>query len=67
MQISQAVRAVAMALSKNRGRNKYGGVYGEMWRKFEITSYKELPAARFREAPDWLKEWHQMLVGESPF
>ena len=56
-----------MALSKNRGRNKYGGVYGEMWRKFEITSYKELPAARFREAPDWLKEWHQMLVGESPF
>ena len=28
-QISQAVKAVAMELSKQSGRNEYGGVYGE--------------------------------------
>lgn len=66
-QISQAVKAIAMALSQRTGRNEYGGVYGELYRKFGITSYKLLPAARFEEAMDFLREWHQSLVGEAPF
>jgi hypothetical protein len=32
MQISQAVKTVAMKLSKATGRNEYGGVYGELYR-----------------------------------
>jgi hypothetical protein len=67
MQISQAVKAIAMELSKRSGRNEYGGVYGELYRKFEITGYKDLPANRFRKAMDWLTEWHQSLVGNIPF
>ena len=66
-QISQAVKAIAMALSRRTGRNEYGGVYGELYRKFGITSYKLLPADRFEEAMDFLREWHQSLVGEAPF
>jgi hypothetical protein len=66
-QISQAVKAVAMKLSEQSGRNEYGGVYGELYRKFGITSYKLLPARRFQEAMDFLTIWHQTLVGEEPF
>ena len=66
-QISQAVKAVAMALSQKSGRNEYGGVYGELYRRFAITSYKLLPAGRFHEAMKFLTDWHQNLTGEVPF
>jgi len=66
-QLSQAVKAVAMQLSKKTGRNEYGGVYGELYRRFEITSYKLLPASRFEEAMDFLNKWYGSLTGEAPF
>lgn len=66
-QISQAVKAVAMQLSKKTGRNEYGGVYGELYRRFEITSYKLLPASRFEEAMAFLNEWYGALTGDAPF
>lgn len=66
-QISQAVKAIALALSRRSGRNEFGGVYGEFYRRFGITSYKLLPAKRFREAMAFLTEWHQSLEGDSPF
>jgi hypothetical protein len=66
-QISQAVKAVAMTLSKKSGTNQYGAVYGELYRKFGITSYKLLPAKRFNEAMEFLTEWNNELVGDEPF
>jgi len=66
-QISQAVKAVAIALGRQTKRNEFGAVYGELYRKFGITSYKQLPARRFQEAIDWLAEWHQNLTGDVPF
>jgi ferritin-like metal-binding protein YciE len=66
-QLSQSVKAVAMELSKQSGRNEYGGVYGELYRKFSITSYKLLPAGNFDAAMNWLTEWHQTLTGDEPF
>ncbi len=68
-QLSQSVKAVAMALSKKSSRNEYGGVYGELYRKFDVTSYKLLPAARFKEAMSWLTEWHSQVSGgaDMPF
>lgn len=67
MQLSQAVKTVAMKLSKASGRNEYGGVYGELYRKFGITSYKQLPAAKFDEAMGWLNEWRESIEGDLPF
>jgi hypothetical protein len=67
MQLSQAVKTVAMKLSKASGRNEYGGVYGELYRKFGITSYKQLPAAKFDEAMKWLNEWREGIEGDLPF
>lgn len=67
MQLSQAVKTVAMKLSLASGRNEYGGVYGELYRKFGITSYKQLQAAKFDEAMKWLNEWRENIEGVSPF
>ena len=66
-QISQAVKAVAIALGKQTKRNEFGAVYGELYRKFGITSYKMLPADRFTEAMRFLTEWFDSLEGEAPF
>lgn len=66
-QISQAVKAVALALGKQTKRNEFGACYGELYRKFQITSYKALPADKFEAALVFLTEWHQSLVGDSPF
>lgn len=66
--ISQAVKAIAMALGKKSGRNEYGAVYGEFYRKFGIPSYRELPARRFDEAARFLADWYQTITGEGlPF
>lgn len=62
-QISQAVKAVAMALSKKSKRNEYGGVYGELYRRYEINSYKLLPIKQFEDTVNWLNDWLQMLTG----
>ena len=67
-QLSQAVKAVAMELSKQSGRNEYGGVYGELYRKFSITSYKLLPAAKFQESMSWLTDWYGSITDKDvPF
>ena len=65
--ISQAVKAVAMALSKASGRNEYGGVYGELYRRYEVPGYRELPAGKYDDAMVWLNGWLQSIIGEGPF
>jgi hypothetical protein len=66
-QISQAVKTVALALGKQTKRNEFGAVYGELYRKFGITSYKMLPARRFEEAMRFLTKWHEDASSELPF
>lgn len=66
--ISQAVKAVALQMGKKTGRNEFGGVYGELYRRYEITSYKELPAKHFESAMGFLSEWYQQVADdEVPF
>ena len=66
-QVSQAVKAVALALGQKTNRNEFGAVYGELYRKFGITGYKMLPARRFDEAMKFLTDWHETLSGPLPF
>jgi ferritin-like metal-binding protein YciE len=61
-QISQAVKAVAIALGKQTKKNEFGAIYGELYRKFGITSYKLLPASAFEPAMGWLSEWYQQVA-----
>lgn len=67
MQISQAVKAVAFELGKRTKRNEYGGVYGELYQRYNINSYKFLPKSRFEDALNWLNEWLQSMISDSPF
>ncbi|MCI0397497.1 MAG: ORF6C domain-containing protein [Chloroflexi bacterium] len=62
--ISQAVKAIAMVLSQKSGRNEYGGVYGELYRRFKIPVYRELPAKEYEKAMAWLRDWWQNLTGD---
>ena len=66
-EISQAIRAIALVLSKASGQNEYGRCWGEFYRKFGVSKYRHLPTAKFDEAIRFLDEWHQSLVGDSPF
>jgi hypothetical protein len=59
--LSQAVKAVAMAMSKPN----FQQVYGQMYRHYEITSYKLLPAAKFDDAMKFLTAWFVRLTGSS--
>jgi hypothetical protein len=61
--ISQAVKAIALELGKRSGRNEFGGVYGELYRRFEIAGYRELPAARYDEATNFLRQWYSAVSG----
>lgn len=63
VQISQAVKAIALVWSKETGRNEYGAVYGRFYQEFAITSYKLLPARHFKEAMVWLTRWYVELTG----
>lgn len=65
--ISQAVKAIAHELGKRTKRNEYGGVYGELYRRYSINSYKELPAAKYDDAMAWLNDWLQTLIDDAPF
>ena len=59
--LSQAVRAVGLIFGRQTGRNEYGGVYGELYRRYSVNSYKRLPAAKYNEAMDWLRQWYASL------
>lgn len=59
MQISQAVKAVALAMPEPN----FGQVYGQLYREYEITSYKNLPANKFQDAMKFLTEWFIRLTG----
>ena len=65
--ISQAVKAVARELGKQTGKNEYGGVYGELYRRYRIPTYRELPATQYKDAIQWLGEWLESLTGDEPF
>lgn len=66
-QISQAVKAVALAIGKKTGRNEFGACYGEIYRRFGVSSYKLVPKRKFQAVMDFLNEWLQSQIGDSPF
>jgi hypothetical protein len=66
-QISQAVKAIALEMGKGTKKNEYGGVYGELYRRYEIPEYRMLPASKFEDAMKWLRDWYQSLTGTVAF
>ncbi len=67
-QISQAVRAIGLHLTKTSGQNQYGQVWGEFYRKFGVSKYRHLSVAKFDEAIKFLADWYAQLTDDQlPF
>jgi len=60
-ELAQAIKIVARTLGARTGRNEYGGVYGQLYREFGITSYKNLPIDQFDNALNWLRDWYRQI------
>ncbi len=65
VQIAQAVKQIALELGKRSKRNEFGGVYGELHRQFSVPGYKQLPAVKFNEAMNFLRQWWETLTDNS--
>lgn len=55
--IAQAVKTIALKMRNQDGRNHFGRVYNELYARYDITGYKELPAAKYDDAIQWLRGW----------
>jgi P22_AR N-terminal domain/ORF6C domain len=63
-----AVKTLAHELEQ-RGKvgtyqSGYARVYSEMYRRFDIKSYKNLRRDRYDAAMKWLREWYDQVVGK---
>jgi hypothetical protein len=62
-EVALAVKQVGRALSEKEGKPGYGQVYGELYRRYGISSYKNLPLSRYDQVLAWLKQWYDELSG----
>jgi hypothetical protein len=60
-EIALAVKNVGQRLAAQGDQAGYAKVYSELYRRYRISSYKNLPAARYQEVLNWLHGWHGEL------
>ena len=63
-ELALAVKTVANALVQHGAANGYQRVYGELYRRYSLSSYKTLPRRRLQEALEWLRSWYQEVESE---
>jgi hypothetical protein len=63
-EVALAVKNVGRALNERGTKPGYSQVYGELYRRYGISSYKNLPQDRYDEVLAWLKGWYDELTGE---
>jgi hypothetical protein len=64
-EVSNRVKALAHLLSgKEKGKNHYQGVFGELYRRFGVTSYTHIPQGQYAEVLKFLEEWRQAVASE---
>ena len=57
-----AVKTVAERLPSQHGQNGHEQVYGELYRRYGIARYTDLPAGQFAAVLAWLQRWDQDLA-----
>ena len=63
-EISTLVKAIAAEMAARdkergqKGRNPYQAIFGELYRRFGVSSYHNVPARRFADVMAWLREYH---------
>lgn len=59
-EISAEVKALAQLLTEqDPSKNHYQGIFAELYRRFGVSSYKQIPATKYGEVIDFLEEWRQ--------
>jgi hypothetical protein len=57
-ELALAVKNVGQRLAATGDKAGYQKVYGELYRREGISSYKSLPAARYADVLAWLRQWY---------
>ena len=67
-EISNSVKTLAESLSRAApGKNHYQGIFGELYRRFRVPSYREVTVDQFPDVMAWLRDFQQSLEeGTSP-
>lgn len=65
-EVALAVKNVGQALAARGAHNGYQQVYGELYRRYKISSYQRLPQAKLRDVLDWLHGWYVELHEAGP-
>ncbi len=66
-EISALVKAIATEMAARgggeggTGRNPYQAVFGELYRRFRVSSYHNIPVRRFGEVMAWLREYQETV------
>lgn len=63
-EIALAVKNVGQRLIVQGDKSGYARVYSEMYRRYSISAYRNLPTSRYEEALAWLHQWYQELISE---
>jgi hypothetical protein len=66
-EISNKVKALAQFLTtKEPGRNFYQSIFGELYRRFAVSSYKNVRKDQYQDVMKFLDEWLQAATSSSP-
>jgi hypothetical protein len=60
-EIALAVKNVGQQLAAQGDKNGYAKVYSEMYRRYSISSYRNLLSSRYEEVLNWLHGWYREL------
>lgn len=63
-EIALGVKNVAYAMEQQGQSGGYGKVYSELYRRYRISSYKNLPRAKYDEVIGWLSKWYDEVMGK---
>ena len=55
------VKNVGQRLAAQGEKAGYARVYSEMYRRYRVSSYKNLPRAKYDEVMAWLYAWYEEL------
>jgi hypothetical protein len=59
-EISQRVKGLAEQLTgMEKNRNFYQGIFGELYRRFHVTSYTEIPQEQYAAVLAFLDDWRR--------
>jgi hypothetical protein len=64
--ISSTVKALADLLTtRDNSKNHYQGIFSELYRRFGVSSYKNIRADRHEQVLRFLEDWRQSLSKEN--